>query len=271
MQQINEQACRKDRERVQTPWRFSCAHCLAAAAHVASRPQHRACRRQRRQPGRSGNCARSALTAPEPAQGRPEHSVLDGQLPDRYRISIRAIGRRISHVGLSRPPQCVTMIGVTGILPSCPADVRPGGDRDFGAVLTRPVRSGPGTTCGNHRAHFPRHPRASPGMVLAGHAHDPALSAGPILRPFSPLQARWRWFEPTCAHQVFPARRPFWNTDRRLGNHGLEPPVHAPRRGSVPSGQGSIPWITRVRDVGLLDYVLDAPPQFGARRGRRSS
>jgi hypothetical protein len=36
----------------------------------------------------------------------------------------------------------------------------------------------PGTTCGNHRAHFPRHLRTSPGMVLAVQAHEPTPEPG---------------------------------------------------------------------------------------------
>ena len=35
----------------------------------------------------------------------------------------------------------------------------------------------PGTTSGNHRAHFPRHLRTSPGMVLAVRVHEPPLKA----------------------------------------------------------------------------------------------
>ena len=46
--------------------------------------------------------------------------------------------------------------------------------------------------------------------------------------PYSASQARCRWFEPTCAHQVYAARWPFGNANRRLGNHRREPPAHAP-------------------------------------------
>ena len=48
--------------------------------------------------------------------------------------------------------------------------------------------------------------------------------------PFSALQARCRWFEPTCAHQVCAARWSFWNANLRSGNRSREPPVHAPGR-----------------------------------------
>jgi hypothetical protein len=67
----------------------------------------------------------------------------------------------------------------------------------------------PGTTCGNHRAHFPRHLRTSPGMVFAVQLHELTPEGWTRSLIHFALQARSRWFEPTCAHQVFAARWPF--------------------------------------------------------------
>ena len=38
-----------------------------------------------------------------------------------------------------------------------------------------PMLGGPGTICGNHRAHSPRHPKTPPAMISAGQVHEPAL------------------------------------------------------------------------------------------------
>jgi len=86
----------------------------------------------------------------------------------------------------------------------------------------------PGTTSGNHRAYFPRHPRTSPAMVSAGRVDELTSLAWADPRPCFALQARSRWFEPTCAHQVFAVRWRFVNTNRITGNHSREPPVHVP-------------------------------------------
>jgi hypothetical protein len=60
----------------------------------------------------------------------------------------------------------------------------------------------PGTTFGNHRASFPRHPGASPGMVFAVPLLE--LTPGTATRSLSlfALQARGHRFETCCAHQV---------------------------------------------------------------------
>ena len=63
--------------------------------------------------------------------------------------------------------------------------------------------------------------QATPSNVLRRHELD--------------LQARSRWFEPTCAHPICAARWPFRTFNRRLGNHSREPSVHAP---GVKDGQG---------------------------------
>jgi hypothetical protein len=62
----------------------------------------------------------------------------------------------------------------------------------------------PGTTCGNHHANSPGHLRASPGMVFAVQLYELTPRAGTRSLPIFALQARGRWFEPSCAHQVRP-------------------------------------------------------------------
>ena len=59
----------------------------------------------------------------------------------------------------------------------------------------------PGTTCGNHRANYPRHHRTPSGMVFAVQMHEPTRKAGRNPYPRPALQARGHWFEPSCAHQ----------------------------------------------------------------------
>src|SRR5580658_9038319 len=65
-----------------------------------------------------------------------------------------------------------------------------GSDRHSGAVSASPVPGGQGTTCGNHRAHFPRHPRTSPAMVSAGRVDELTSLAWADPRPCFALQAR---------------------------------------------------------------------------------
>jgi hypothetical protein len=57
----------------------------------------------------------------------------------------------------------------------------------------------PGTTCGNHRADFPR-AKTSPGMVSAVQVHEPTSVAWARSLVHFALQARGHWFEPSCAH-----------------------------------------------------------------------
>ena len=100
----------------------------------------------------------------------------------------------------------------------------------------------PGTTCGNHRANFPRHLGTSPRMVFAVQLYELTPRAGTTCLPLYALQARSRWFEPTCAHQVSAARWPFETLIRdsvtTAGNHRCM----LPDAGRVPSGPGSIPF-----------------------------
>jgi len=53
----------------------------------------------------------------------------------------------------------------------------------------RPISdAAPGTTCGNHRANFPRHLRASPGIVFAVQLHELIAIAGVRSFPISPYK-----------------------------------------------------------------------------------
>jgi hypothetical protein len=58
----------------------------------------------------------------------------------------------------------------------------------------------PGTTCGNHRADFPRHLRASPGTVFAVQLHELIAIAGARSFPIPPYKRGVRRFETYCAH-----------------------------------------------------------------------
>jgi len=74
----------------------------------------------------------------------------------------------------------------------------------------RPISdAAPGTTFGNHRANSPRHVRTSPGMTFAVQLYELTPRAATRSLSLFALQARGRWFEPSCAHQVFAARWPF--------------------------------------------------------------
>ena len=68
-------------------------------------------------------------------------------------------------------------------------------------------QAAPGTTCGNHRANSPRHPRASPGMVSAVQTRESALGAGRIPCRIPPYKRGVRRFKSYCAHQVYAGRR----------------------------------------------------------------
>jgi hypothetical protein len=80
-----------------------------------------------------------------------------------------------------------------------------------GALLPMPRHraisdAAPGTTCGNHRANLPRHPRASPGMVCAVQMHEPTRKAGRNPHGIPPYKRGVRRFKSYCAHQVFAAK-----------------------------------------------------------------
>ena len=83
------------------------------------------------------------------------------------------------------------------------------------ALQARGQQTVPGTTCGNHRANYPRHLRASPGMVFAVQMHEPNRKAGcnPYLippykrgatgsNPVAPTRAEQQRRCPTCGNAV---------------------------------------------------------------------
>jgi hypothetical protein len=103
-----------------------------------------------------------------------------------------------------------------------------------------------GTTCGNHRADFPRHPGASQCVVFAGRAHEAGSVSWTFLWAVFALQARGHWFEPSCAHQGFQLDDIF---ETLIGGLGITAGNHRcmlPNGGGVPGGQGRIPPAPRV-------------------------
>jgi hypothetical protein len=91
-------------------------------------------------------------------------------------------------------PAAITAWPLTGGLPSSPILGLQACQRRSGAVARcRTVVMldvAPGTTCGNHRADFPRHPGASRGMVSAGQAHEAGSVSWALLWAVFALQAR---------------------------------------------------------------------------------
>ena len=68
--------------------------------------------------------------------------------------------------------------------------------------LSEGQQTAPGTTCGNHRANSPRHPRASLGMVFAVQAREPTRRAGRIPCRIPPYKRGVRRFKSYCAHWI---------------------------------------------------------------------
>jgi hypothetical protein len=64
----------------------------------------------------------------------------------------------------------------------------------------------PGTTCGNHHAHSPRHLRTSHGMVFAVKAHEPTPEPGRDPGPISPYKRDAGGSNPPAPTKVFAAR-----------------------------------------------------------------
>ena len=107
----------------------------------------------------------------------------------------------------------------------------------------RPISdAAPGTTCGNHRAHFPRHLRTFPGIVFAVQLHELIAMAGARSFPFSPYKRGGGGSNP-------PAPTKFLQLDglfetligdpvTTAGNHRCM----LPDGGRVPRGHGSIPF-----------------------------
>jgi ribosomal protein S18 acetylase RimI-like enzyme len=144
------------------------------------------------------------------------------------------------------------------------------------AEATAICDAAPGTTCGNHRAHFPRHLRASPGMVLAVQAHESARKAerNPDLIP--PYKRGVRRFKSYCAHNfrildsachnVKPRSRrytlPKWGKSGAVRCQGYGSAVQLnvdPVRGSAPyAGLGHDEYAWAVRIEPLPERLYDA-------------
>ena len=65
----------------------------------------------------------------------------------------------------------------------------------------RDFRCCSGTTCGNHRANYPRHLGASSGMVFAVQIDEPTRKAGRNPYPVPPYERGITSSNPVCAHQ----------------------------------------------------------------------
>jgi hypothetical protein len=63
-----------------------------------------------------------------------------------------------------------------------------GGGRSFPCRAIAISDAAPGTTCGNHRAHFPRHLRTFPGIVFAVQLHELIAGAGAQSFPNPPYK-----------------------------------------------------------------------------------
>jgi len=105
----------------------------------------------------------------------------------------------------------------------------------------------PGTTCGNHRANSPRHPRASPGMVSAVQMHGPARGAGRIPCRIPPYKREAGGSNPPAPTRFVQLDGLFEKANRRPGNHAGNHRCMLPDAGRVTSGPGSIPMTTRTR------------------------
>ena len=82
-----------------------------------------------------------------------------------------------------------------------------GGGRSSYAELSAISGAAPGTTCGNHRAHSPRHLRAFPGIVFAVQMHVPTRKAERNPYCIPPYKRGVRRFKSYCAHWIYAGRR----------------------------------------------------------------
>jgi len=105
---------------------------------------------------------------------------------------------------------------------------RRGGGRSF--LCRAVVISGvaPGTTCGNHRANYPRHHRTPSGMVFAVQMHEPVRKAGGNPDLFSSYKRGAGGSNPAALTRFLQLDGVFKTPIGDPGSHGREPPVHAP-------------------------------------------
>jgi hypothetical protein len=118
-------------------------------------------------PGRAGAAAGTddaGRPPPRPTNSCPRHQAsaarahTEGRWPARHGADTPAPG----------PPQARrTSLG------GCVSD-RPSAKPQL-ALEARGQQTAPGTTCGNHRADYPRHLRTSLSIVFAGQVHEPTL------------------------------------------------------------------------------------------------
>ncbi len=112
-------------------------------------------------------------------------------------VPVTRVGRIPAQVGVGhhdprRAFRPTAMTGVPARQPPGPNSLhrrgvsnRRGGGRSFLCRAIVISGAAPGTTCGNHRANYPRHLRASSGMIFAVQMHEPTRKAGrnPYLIP----------------------------------------------------------------------------------------
>jgi hypothetical protein len=110
------------------------------------------------------------------------------------------------------------------------------------AELSRFPIAAPGTICGNHRAHSPRHLRASPGMVFALQLHELIPKAGTRSLPYSAYKRGVTGSNPVAPTKFLQLDGIFetliGDSATTAGNHRCMLPDG--RR--VPRGHGSIPF-----------------------------
>ena len=114
----------------------------------------------------------------------------------------------------------------------------------------------PGTTCGNHRANYPRHPGTSQGMVFAVQVHEPARRAGRNPCRIPPYKRGVTGSNPVAPTRFLQLDGLFKTLIGDPGNHSREPPVHAPSRGK--GAQGT--WQHSLRPPERAVCLRQAPP-----------
>ena len=125
-------------------------------------------------------------------------------------------------------------------LPVTKVPRHPGGDWIMLTIrsLSEGQQTAPGTTCGNHRANSPRHPRASPGMVFAVQTREPTRRAGRIPYRIPPYKREAGGSNPPTPTKFVQLdglfRTLIGNAGSLAGNHRLR----APRCGKGHPGPG---------------------------------
>ena len=173
-----------------------------------------------------------------------------------------------SPVGLPPGPNSLFKRGVND---------RRGGGRSFLCRAVVISGAAPGTTCGNHRANYPRHLRASSGMVFAVQMHERARKAGrnPYLIP--PYKRGGTGSNPVAPTRYSQLGGLFEMLIAEPSNHSREPPVHpswygggCPRARQHPLTLGPSTWALGFRTLGRSDARTHRGRRDRPRRGRHA-